>query len=73
MDGSGYPEGLKGEQIPLGARIISLVDAYDALTTTRSYRQAHDRNHALDEIVRCSPHQFDPELVEAFIRIIDAV
>lgn len=65
-DGTGYPDGLKGEEIPLGARIISLADAYDTMTTTRTYREVVSQQEALEELRRCSGTQFDPELVEAF-------
>jgi HD-GYP domain-containing protein (c-di-GMP phosphodiesterase class II) len=66
MDGSGYPLGLKGEEIPLGSRIIAVGDAYDALTTNRPYRTALSEAAALDELIRCSGTQFDPEVVDAF-------
>ncbi|HEX2030639.1 MAG TPA: HD domain-containing phosphohydrolase [Actinomycetota bacterium] len=66
-DGSGYPHGLKGDQIPLAARIFSVVDAFDAITSERPYRAARSAEEALDEIVRCSGTHFDPEVVEAFV------
>jgi two-component system cell cycle response regulator len=65
-DGSGYPDGLRGEAIPLGARIIAICDAYDAMTSTRPYRAAMSSEVALDELRRCSGSQFDPAVVEAF-------
>lgn len=68
-DGRGYPDGLKGEQIPLGARIIAVADTFDAMTSTRSYRSALDWTVARDEIVRCSGSQFDPRVVEAFLTL----
>ncbi len=67
-DGTGYPDGLKGEEIPLGARIICVADAYDTMTTARPYREVVSQQEALEELRRCSGTQFDPELVEAFCR-----
>jgi len=69
--GTGYPDGLKGEDIPLGARIISIGDAYDTMTTPRTYRDVVSQQEALEELRRCSGTQFDPELVEVFCRAID--
>jgi HD-GYP domain-containing protein (c-di-GMP phosphodiesterase class II) len=66
VDGSGYPNGLKGEEIPLGSRIITVADSYDALTTDRPYRPALSRAAALAELTRCSGTQFDVEVVKAF-------
>jgi len=66
-DGSGYPDGLKGEAIPLGARIITIADAYDTMIGRRPYREPVSPAEALEELVRCSGTQFDPKLVEAFI------
>ncbi len=68
-DGSGYPAGLSGEQIPLEARIFMVVDAYDAITSKRHYKDAQDPAHALGEILRCSGTHFDPAVVEIFQRI----
>jgi diguanylate cyclase (GGDEF)-like protein len=65
-DGAGYPDGLKGEDIPIGARIISIADAYDTMTTPRTYRNVISHEEAVDELRRCSGTQFDPELVDAF-------
>jgi diguanylate cyclase (GGDEF)-like protein/PAS domain S-box-containing protein/putative nucleotidyltransferase with HDIG domain len=70
-DGTGYPGGLKGEDIPIGARILSIADAYDTLTTQRTYRDVVSQAEALEELRRCSGTQFDPELVEAFCRAMD--
>jgi HD-GYP domain-containing protein (c-di-GMP phosphodiesterase class II) len=64
--GGGYPGNLQGHQIPLGARIISVGDAFDALTTDRSYRKGRSEDQAIHEIVRCKEVQFDPKIVEAF-------
>lgn len=66
-DGNGYPQGLKGEEIPLLARIISVVDAYDAMTEDRSYRKAMTMENAIREIKRNAGTQFDPEIVKIFI------
>lgn len=70
-DGSGYPEGLRGEEIPLGARMLAIVDAYDAMTSDRPYRPALSHDVAIEELKRCSGTQFDPHLVEVFIGIFD--
>jgi putative nucleotidyltransferase with HDIG domain len=67
--GAGYPEGLVGDAIPFGARLIAVVDAYDAITTNRAYRKAQELRSAIDLIVQKTPEQFDPEIVEAFVRI----
>jgi response regulator RpfG family c-di-GMP phosphodiesterase len=68
-DGTGYPRGLKGEQIPLGARIFSVADTLDAMTSDRPYRAALSFQAAREEIVRCSGSQFDPDVVQAFLGI----
>jgi len=70
-DGSGYPRGLQGEQIPLEARIFSVVDVYDALTSDRPYRKAWSREEALAYIQRESGTHFDPRVVEAFMKEIN--
>ncbi len=66
-DGTGYPSGLKGEQIPLGSRIIAVADAYDAITNERPYKKAIDAQTAISEIRRCAGKQFDPEIVRVFL------
>jgi putative nucleotidyltransferase with HDIG domain len=66
-DGSGYPDGLKGGAIPLVARIIAIADAFDAMTTNRSYRKARTAEEAVQELKRCSGSQFDPVIVSAFL------
>lgn len=66
-DGKGYPYGLKGDEIPISGRIIALADTYDAMTSTRSYRQALTHETAIEEIKRCSGTQFDPILAELFV------
>lgn len=70
-DGSGYPRGLKGEEIPLAARIFSIVDVWDALLTNRPYREAWAREVVLAYIKNESGSRFDPKIVETFIKIID--
>lgn len=67
-DGTGYPDGLKGESIPLHARIISVADCVDAMTTDRPYRKAADLRSAVDEVGRFSGKEFDPQVAEAFFR-----
>ena len=69
-DGNGYPEGLKGRQIPLGSRIISIVDSYVAMTADRPYRKALPKEEAVQEIVKKAGTQFDPEVVEVFLSVI---
>ena len=68
FDGSGYPEGLAGEAIPLGARIITIADSYDTITSDRSYKKGRPAEEALAEVERCSNAQFDPDLVAVFLR-----
>ncbi len=68
-DGTGYPRGLRGEQIPLGARIFSVADALDAMISDRPYRKALPMSHAREEIRRCAGTQFDPKIVEVFLAI----
>jgi putative two-component system response regulator len=66
-DGSGYPNGLKGEEIPIYARILTIADVYDALTSSRSYKDAYTHKRAVDIILEGKGKTFDPELVELFI------
>lgn len=70
-DGTGYPRGLKGEEIPLGARIFAVADTLDAMTSDRPYRSALSLAAAQKEIKRCSGTQFDPQVVEAFLGLDD--
>lgn len=72
-DGKGYPDGLKGEEIPISARIIALADTYDAMTSTRSYRKALEHDIAISEIERCAGSQFDPQLATLFIQNQDKI
>jgi putative nucleotidyltransferase with HDIG domain len=71
-DGSGYPDGLCGEDIPLGARIITICDAYDAMTHARPYRAARPAPDALDELRRGAGRRYDPRLVAVFLAAVDA-
>lgn len=68
-DGRGYPRGLKGEEIPLGARLFMLADTFDAMATDRPYRKARPYQDCLAEIVRCAGTQFDPDAVEALYKV----
>lgn len=69
-DGKGYPEGLKGDKIPLGARMMTIVDSYDAMITDRPYRKRLLTETALAELERCGGTQFDPKLVKVFVSMI---
>ncbi len=69
-DGKGYPQGLAGESIPLPSRIIAVADTYDAMTSTRPYRPALEREVAVMEIERCAGSQFDPMIVPFFLQAI---
>ncbi|MBE3133700.1 MAG: HD-GYP domain-containing protein, partial [Acidobacteria bacterium] len=69
-DGSGYPEGLTGPSIPLEARILAVADSYDAMTSARPYRPAMSHEAAAAELHRCCATQFDPEIVETFLRLL---
>jgi HD-GYP domain-containing protein (c-di-GMP phosphodiesterase class II) len=69
-DGKGYPDGLKGEEIPLAARIVFVCDAYNAMTTNRPYRAALPHEHAIAELVENAGTQFDPAVVEAIVRVL---
>ena len=70
FDGKGYPDGLKGEAIPMGARIIGVVDAFDAMTQYRIYRQALTVPAAVQELIDAKDSQFDPGLVDAFVEVL---
>jgi diguanylate cyclase (GGDEF)-like protein len=71
-DGSGYPDRLQTEQIPLGARIVSVCDAYEAMISDRSYRSARLPERAQKELLRCSGAQFDPSVVDAFLDVVES-
>ena len=68
-DGNGYPTGLGANLIPLGARIIAVAETFDALTTSAGWNKPRDEQGAIDELLHCSGSQFDPEVVEAFLRV----
>lgn len=70
-NGMGYPDGLKGNEIPLGSRIVSVIDAWDAMTSDRPYRKALPREVAIDELKKGAGKQFDPEVVKAFLELIE--
>jgi two-component system, cell cycle response regulator len=70
FDGSGYPDGLRGDEIPLGARVVTVCDAFDAMTSERPYREAVTKADAIGELRRCAGTQFDPMVVDAFCRVI---
>jgi PAS domain S-box-containing protein/putative nucleotidyltransferase with HDIG domain len=71
VDGKGYPDGLKGEEIPLMARILGVADSYDSMTADRPYRPAPGKEFAINEFKRCAGTQFDSKVVEAFLKIIE--
>jgi len=70
-DGSGYPDGLKGDKIPLVSRIVSVADTYDAMTSDRPYRKARSKMEAIEELKRCAGSAFDPKVVNAFLEVLD--
>jgi len=70
-NGEGYPLGLKGEEIPLECRILAIVDAYDAMISDRPYRKALTHAEAMKELMKCSGTQFDPQLVQKFVQLLD--
>jgi PAS domain S-box-containing protein/putative nucleotidyltransferase with HDIG domain len=70
-DGSGYPDNLKGDEIPYMARILTIADSYDSMTADRPYRRAPGREFAMGELKRCAGTHFDPELVELFLRVLE--
>ncbi len=72
-DGNGYPDGLKGEDIPVGSRIIMVVDSYHAITSDRPYRKRRSKEEALQELRKGAGTQFDPKVVNAFESIVDTV
>jgi diguanylate cyclase (GGDEF)-like protein len=70
IDGTGYPDGLRGEQIPLGARVVAVCDAFDAMVSERPYKDTMSVEEAIAELRRCSGTQFDADVVEAFVTIV---
>jgi len=71
FDGKGYPDGLKADEIPLLARILFVADSFDSMTSDRPYRPSPGREYAISELKRCSGTQFDPRVVEAFLKVLD--
>jgi HD-GYP domain-containing protein (c-di-GMP phosphodiesterase class II) len=69
VDGDGYPRGLRGEEIPLEARILTVVEAYVAITDERPHAPAREHDAAISELLRCAGTQFDPRVVDAFVRV----
>ena len=72
MNGRGYPDGLKGEEMPVIAKIVAVADTYDAMTTDRPYRKALSKKVAMEELRRCAGAQFDGQVVEAFVKAYEA-
>jgi HD-GYP domain-containing protein (c-di-GMP phosphodiesterase class II) len=73
VDGKGYPDGLRGGNIPLGARIITVADCFDTMVSQRLYKPERSVEEAVEELRHCSGTQFDPDLVEAFVRSLEAL
>ncbi|MEW6585557.1 MAG: HD domain-containing phosphohydrolase, partial [Nitrospirota bacterium] len=73
IDGKGYPDGLKGDEIPLGARILHIADSFDSMTADRPYRPAPSREYAISELKRCAGSQFDSGLAEKFLGILSGM
>lgn len=71
FDGTGYPQGLKGEAIPILSRIINIVDSFDVMTHKRVYKDASNIGHAVEELKRCSGTQFDPDIVNEFLKLLE--
>ena len=71
FDGHGYPSGLKGEQIPLGARVLAVLDAFEAMVFDRPYKSRLTVEDAKEELIRQKSSQFDSEVVDAFLRALD--
>ena len=70
-NGAGYPDGLRAEEIPIAARIVAVVDAYSAMITRRSYKEPYSQEYARQELKACAATQFDPDVVEAFLTVLD--
>jgi len=70
-DGKGYPKGLKGEEIPLLARIITVIESYEAMTSERLYKRAKSKEEAIEELKREKGKQFDPRIVDIFLKILE--
>ena len=71
FDGQGYPEGLKGEEIPLGSRIVAVIIAWEAMNSDRPYRKALPKNVAVDQLNKGADTQFDPKVTEPFLRLLE--
>ncbi|MGB8956297.1 MAG: HD domain-containing phosphohydrolase, partial [Tumebacillaceae bacterium] len=71
FDGSGYPHGLKGQEILIGAAIVAVVDSYDAMTTDRCYQKGRKKTEAVAEILRCRGTLYHPDVVDAFLSLQD--
>ncbi len=71
FDGNGYPDGLRGTEIPIGARILAIADAYDAITADRPYRQGRPQKEAIECLEKSAGTQFDPELIDVFKRVVE--
>lgn len=72
-DGTGYPDGLKGDKIPLGARIVAVADSYDVMTSDRPYARARTAREGKEELIRCKGTHFDPQMVDAFVAVLDRI
>lgn len=72
-DGSGYPHGLKGDEISIGAAIVAVVDSYDAMTTDRVYQKGRTKEEALAEIKRCQGTMYHPDVVDVFLSLADKI
>lgn len=72
-DGTGYPQGLKGEQIPFVARLFAIIDVWDAITSNRPYRKAWSFEKALNYVKSESGRHFDPKIVELFLKMVDSL
>ena len=72
-DGKGYPRGLKGEEIPLLARIVTVADAFDAMTTDRPYKKKISFQEAMDAVEKLAGSQFDPQICQAFLKYKDSI
>lgn len=72
-DGNGYPWGLKGDQINIGAKIVAVADAYDAMTTGRIYQEKKTKEQAIEELVLNKGAQFDPKVVDVFLKVVDKI
>ena len=72
-DGRGYPDGLKEDEIELNAKIISVADTFDAMTSDRPYRKGMDVKVAIEELIRCSGTQFDAKIVDAFLKALPLI